>query len=568
MFVTNIKRTLAASILALLTTFAGAADSAIAQAPPVSSAQRSLARQFMRGEVATSTEAQQAVLAVTREAFRNMAALEADKAATAGKARNAFIQTYMAQPPKDQNTLEARKTFIVACRSEGKRYLANPRTPARTKANIVALWSELDERGSGPGAVPASAMLGDLFALVRSESHPTYLRAIAMYGLERQLGYKWPDIPDNSKASVSAAIVKIIESEPSSGLDIAAHAWLVRRAYDTLGTVRSEAAKAKAIEHLTARETMPSIRLSSAEYLSKLDLSTFEEKEKVDVLVGLSYLLRQHLVTWYEVEEARLAIASGGGGAGGGYGGYGGMGGGYGGEGGGDGGPGMGGPGYGGGGGYGGGDGGGDAYGGYGGLGGGYGAAGGTSRSKPIDTQSWQTIAARRVANQLTQAVHLALDGKPLPETEISPTVVKPLVAASLPAKHELLTVELAELVDALQDKLNDATTVTDVRGLLQAVKTPIEDIMLHVLKIDEFRERYPEIIEAEGLDEIPDVMIGDGDSAPGDGGLPPPDGGLPSLDGGLPPANGPPAGGPAGAPASGAAAGGNAPAAAGPAGN
>ncbi|GAB5405004.1 MAG: hypothetical protein Aurels2KO_32350 [Aureliella sp.] len=567
MFVTNIKRTLGASVLAITTLVSGGVDVASAQAPaPIAtSAQRSLARQFMRGQVAESREAQQAVLAVTKEAFRSMAALDAKKAASAGKQRNAFIQTYLAQPPKDDNSLNARKTFILACKSEGKRYLANPRTPARTKANIVALWSELDERGSGPGAVPASTMLADLFSLVKSQSQPTYLRAIAMYGLERHLGYKWPRIPDNSKKMVSDAIVSVVESEPKTGLDITAHRWLVRRAYDTLGTVRSDAAKAKALEHLTGRETPPSVRLSSAEYLSKLDLSTLEEKEKIDVLVGLAYLLRQHLVTWYEVEEARLSIASGGGGAGGGYGGYGGMGGGYGGEGGG--GPGMGGPGYGGGGGEGGGDGG--AYGGYGGLGGGYGGGvGGSSRSKPIDTQSWETIAARRVANQLTQAVHLALDGKPLPESDVSPAIVKPLVEAGLPAKHEVLTSELAELVDAFQDKLNDASTVTDVRGLLQAVKTPIEDIMLHVLKIDEFRERYPEIIEAEGLDEIPDVMINDGDSAPGEGD------GLPSFDSGLPPiggapAGGAPAGGPAagGPPASGPPVGGGAPAA-GPGGN
>lgn len=529
MCVLKLLRTSVASlpiVMALATT--------VAAAPPTV-AQRNLVRSFVRGDVGTSEEAEQAVLAVTTEAFQSMLQSGPDKAAAAGKARYTFQQTYMAQPPRNPDAYEARKTFVRACISLAGRTFANPNLKPSAKANVTALLAELDERVDGSTPVPASDAMKPLYQLATSEKQPLYIRSIALYGLERHLGYRWPKLAENFRASMAGAIAKIAASEPKSHIDIPAHAWLVRRAYDTLGTVRSDLAKAKAIEHLTARETLPSIRLGSAQYLSKLDLLAFEEKEKIDVLVGLSYLLRQHLVMWYEVEEARLQIAAGGG-AGMGMGGYGGEGGG----------PGMGGPGMGGGyggGGYGGGGPGmggeGSGDGGYGGMGGpGYGGGvGGSTRSKPIDTQTWETIAARRVVNQIAQAVHLALDGIPLPESDVSPEVIKPLVSAELPPIHEKLTRELAELLDALQLAVNDASTITDVRGLLQSVKTPIEDIMLHVLLIPEFTERYPEILEEEGLDEIPSVVVPDaGDPADQGDGLP--TDGLPDLPGSGP-ANG-----------------------------
>lgn len=541
MCVLKLVRTSVASLSVVL-----AVTTTVAAAPPPTSAQRSLVRSFMRGDVPRSGEAEQAVLAVTTEAFQAMLQSGADKAAAAGKARYAFQQTYMAQPPRNQNAFEARKTFVLACKSLATRTLTNPDVKPHSKANVTALLAELDERVDGSTPVPASAVMGTLYQYATQESQPLYIRSIALYGLERHLGYRWATLPENSRASVAGAIAKIVASEPKSRVDVPAHAWLVRRAYDTLGTVRSDLAKAKAIEHLTARETAASIRLSSAQYLSKLDLSALEEKEKIDVLVGLSYMLRQHLVMWYEIEEARLQIAAGGGMAAGGYGG------GYGGEGGGPGmgGPGMGGGGYGGGGPGGmGGDGGDGGYGGMGGGEGGYGGGGfggGSTRTKPVDTQSWETIAARRVVNQLAQAVHLALDGIPLPESDKSPAVIKPLVSAQLPALHEELTRELAELLDALQIAANDASTITDVRGLLQGVKTPIEDIMLHVLKIPEFTVRYPEILEEEGLDEIPSAVVpATGDPANQGDGLPASDG-LPALDGSTP--AGAPTGDPSGA--------------------
>ncbi|HBE66516.1 MAG TPA: hypothetical protein DDW52_00070, partial [Planctomycetaceae bacterium] len=148
------------------------------------------------------------------------------------------------------------------------------------------------------------------------------------------------------------------------------------------------------------------------------------------------------------------------------------------------------------------------------------------SKNKAIDTQTWQTIAARRVANQLTQVVHLALDGTALPEADRSNLIKKPLNEAGLNAKHQELSEEFVELIDNLQNAINDTNTVTSVTTLLQGCKTPIEEIMLHVLKIPEFREKYPEILEAEGLDEIADEE--DQDTA-NDPGLP---GDLPGLPG------------------------------------
>lgn len=488
--------------------------------------QRALVRAYLKGNVQQSAEADAAVKADVTDQLSRMVTKE--PSASAAKARGAFMTVYLQSPPRDENTRACRAAVIATCLDLcGKVIKGNQ--PAFVKINFMALLAELDDGMSAEGnPVPSAAAMVELYKYAVNESAPAYLRAIALYGLERHIGERWATFPDGSKTTISTALAKIADSEPASFQDIKDNAWLVRRAYDCLGTARSDAAKGKAIERLADPKALPSLRLSAVEYLAKLDVATFSPEEKTEYFFGLTNMLRNQLVAWHELEQDRLRIATGGGAAGG-FGGEGGYGGGYGG---GPGmGPGMGGGGYGGGPGMGGGMGGyGGGEGGYGGgFGGGFGAGGRGSRIKPIDTQSWQTIAARRYVNHLTQAVHLALDGKQMAEENRSLAVIKPLLEAGMPESLQPSVEDLVESLDGLQTQLNNPVGVTDINGLLNQVREPIIDVMYLATQVPGFLERYPEIAKDEGLPVTPAAPQID-PGAP-DGG-PPVDGGDPGPDG------------------------------------
>ncbi len=508
-----------------------AACSVLAQAPPVaelSKEQDRMARDFLRGKLPASEEAKRAVeMKIRMEVER----LRLPEAKSFEDAQN------LAKLDDMRNTLDssfisgakdpvARKIATKTVAETAARILGEP-VSVQTKINLLALLAEMDETAANGDSPPdpSSDALRVLFGVAVNDKSPVYLRAIALYGLNRHLGRWWSHpthLPANAKKAVLSLTVNILNSEPKSALDESSHAWLQRRAYDCLTTTGSMAGGSAALKHLADPKVIPSVRMSALHYLSRFDLSDKRfEAQNAQYLIGLSHFLRSQLVDWYKHEEDTLKAKSGGGMAGMAGGGYGG--GGYGG----DGGMGMGGGGYGGG--EGGGYGGGAGYGGgmmgggmmgggeggYGG-GGGYGGPGTLGKPKPKDTQTWQVRLARRLINQISQSVHVALDGKPMAEENVVEGV-KPISAAQLPPETQEKIAKLITAVDDFQLAVNDPMLVRDMNSLQRQAEGYIEEIMDLVKEVPGFLDRYPELIEDEELETANDPAQGSPKADPND---------------------------------------------------
>lgn len=476
--------------------------------------QQRLAREYRNGRAADDQASQNALKAVL--AYEMLQLTDPEKQSKYGDLRKNLFNVYFPISSKPEK-MPARKTAVTAVVGFANTIISGKQFSPASKINAMAMLAQLDDvpsDGASTPPRPATGAVGTLYSVSANEDAPVYLRAIALYGLERHMAVYWNTWPDNIKKAVANTLVSVIGSEPKSKLDVMGNAWLVRRAYECMGTIRTAppAIVKKAAERLADADELPSLRLSALEYLSRVDASKFPDEVKQVYVIGTAHLLRSQLVDWYKGEDDKLKVLSSA--TSGGYGGYGGGmgggpgggmgGGGYGGEGGGMGG-------YGGGeggsmGGYGGGEGG--SMGGYGGgEGGGYGGmGGGRQKPKPIDTQTWQTRAARRLVNQITQTVHVALDGMPLAEENPSQAAGVPIVSAQLSEEMNSKAVELVELINALQTAANDPSLVTDINSLLNQVETPIEEIMDHVLEIPGFAERYPDLAEGEELATVPEA--------------------------------------------------------------
>lgn len=493
-----------------LATFCGLflASPAIAWEPPpaelavpdMTREERKQATDFAKGKIPASAEAH---AALQKAIAQQMARLTQQKELpNYGTIRSSLYNQYLTI--NKANAQEARNTIVSTIVTYAQGVATRDTFSPQSRINCVALLAELDDvpqRGNAPPQ-PSSKAFSVLFQITDDAGAPSYLRAISLYGLQRHLGVWWNTNrwDDASKQRIRDALTKIADSEPQNSLELQSHAWLVRRAYDCLGTIGLPVAASKAITRLADPKTLPSIRLSAASYLNKLDSSALPEDQKSLYFLGLAHFTRSQLVAWYEREDDILKRDSGaaGGDFGGGYGGYGGAG--YG--------PGSGGEGYGDGG-YG--DGGMGGYGaGYG--GGGFGGAGyggggtGGPRKKAIDLQTWQTILARRRANHITQTVHICLDGVPIEEGKAANLTGKPMTDAGLDANAQTKVEDMVVAVEALQTAINDIDRVTSVNSLLRQAKVPIEDVMDLVLEIPGFAQRYPDLAEDEELDTVPEA--------------------------------------------------------------
>lgn len=483
-------------------------------APELTREQDKLARDFLRGKGAASAEARDALVLKIKTEVERLRAPEAKTfeewqgLAKLSDARYSLDSTYITGA-KDP---EARKIVAKTVSDTCKTILAQP-VAIQTKINLMAILAEMDEKAA-EGELPPDPS-NDAFAVLglyaTDQKQPVYLRAIALHGLNRHIGRWWTHASHwdaRTKKGIEAKLVEIIVSEPKTALDVNSNAWLQRRAYDCLTTMRSTGDKGgnavmAAIKHLSDSKTLPSVRMSALDYLTHLNLSDkrFEAINR-EYLIGLSHFVRSQLVDWYEREDDLLKAKSGA--MGGMAGGMGGMGG-YGGEGG------MMGGGYGGGG-YGGGAAGMPGGGGYGGeggmMGGGYGGEGGmmggapgmSNRPRPKDTQTWQVRLARRLINQISQAVHVALDGKPMAEQPVVEGIY-PLNAAQLPAELQENIVDLIDAVDSFQSAVNDPLRVRDMTSLLTQAEGQIEEIMDLVKEVPGFLDKYPELIPDDELE-------------------------------------------------------------------
>jgi len=514
------------------------AHTAVAQAPAaveLSREQDRLASGFSRGKIPGSEEAKQALqlkLRLEMERLKFPTPKNFDEAQALSKlagVRTNIDSTWVAGA-KDP---EARKIAAQAIAAVGRQLLAEDVSP-QSKINCMALLAELDEApasGASP-PTPSSDALSVLFAYAGNEQAPIYLRAIALHGVNRHIGRWWPTTkwPDNAKRSIEKTMTAIVNSEPATPLETRAHAWMVRRAYDCLTTMGSPFGAKSALDRLADPKALPSLRLAALQYLSHIDTSGFPEDKKALYLVGLSHFARSQLVNWYEKEDDILKAKSGAGAGGMGGGGYGGMAGSMGsmgsdyGSGGSD---------------YGSGGGSMGGYGGAGGMGsmgsmGGYGGAGSRSKNKPVDTQKWDVRLSRRMINQISQAVHVALDGVPVLE-EKALSDVKPLKDAKLPAESQAKADKLVAAIEAFQTAVNDPERVTTMTTLLTQAEGNIEEIMDLVKEVPGFLERYPELAPDEELETAEDP-----DAPPA---TPPTDGDVPeNLDGSAPPADSAPA--------------------------
>lgn len=474
---------------------------ALGQAPPageLSREQDKLARDFVRGRAPATEEAKQALrLKMKAEvdrlkfpAAKNFA--DAEALAKLADTR-ANIDAMWVSGARDQ---AAREVAAEALAVYGRQLLAEDVSP-QSKINCMAMLAELDEAGiTGAGPpTPSAHAFKVLFAYAGNEQVPLYLRAIALHGLNRHIGRWWPTThwPDNGRKLLEETLTKIVNSEPTSTLDARAHAWMVRRAYDCLSTMGSPwgASANSAINRLADPKALPSLRLASLEYLSQLDISGFPADKKSLYLVGLAHFTRSQLAEWYEREDNVLRAKSGAMGAGMGGGMMGSSMGGYGDS--------MGSSmgGYG--------EGGSSSMGGYGGsMGSSMGGYGGGSASaarkpKPIDTQTWQVRLGRRLVNQISQTVHVALDGVPLPN-EQQVAGIKPLKDAQLTADEQAKVAELVSAIEVLQTAVNDPQLVTTMTSLLTQAEGHIEDIMDLVKEVPGFLERYPELTPDDEL--------------------------------------------------------------------
>lgn len=492
-----------------------AAPFAHAQAPAadkMTREQERMASDFARGRIPTSEEAKQALqlkikLEMERLKFpppRNFEeALALSKLAEIRANIDAIWLTGAKNP-------EARKVAVQAVAVVGRQLLSENVSP-QSKINCMAMLAELDEApatGTAP-PTPSGDAFNVLFQYAGNEQAPIYLRAIALHGINRHLGRWWPTTKwnDNAKSLIAKMLTTIVNSEPASPLDLRAHAWMVSRAYDCLSTMESPLGAKSALDRLADPQALPSLRLSALQYLSRIDTSGFPEDKKALHLIGLAHFARSQLVNWYEKEDDRLKAKSGAaaGGMGGGYasmmGGMEDM---------------MGAM-------MGGGDRGGDISGmdgDYEGMMGGamgaYGGLGGRNNSKPVDTQPWQVRLSRRMINQLSQAVHVALDGIPLPE-ESPLQGVKPIADANLPGESQAKIAKLVQAIEAFQTAVNDPQRVTTMTTLLTQAERNIEDIMDLVKEVPGFLERYPELTPDDELEtaEDPDAVPAD---VPADG--------------------------------------------------
>ncbi len=388
-----------------------------------------------------------------------------------------------------------------------------------SRINCVAILAELDDTpemrvaaGTAPPQ-PAKAAYPALKGIAGSTKMPYYIRAIALHGLERHARVYWKsDWDDARKKEVVEVATNVISSKPATALDTEAHAWISRRAFDLLTATGAITAASvnEALALVADPKALPSLRLSALNYLSNIDLARLQAERKAAYLVGITHLLRTQLVNWYELEEDKIKRNSNAQSAfGGGMGGMMGGGGEDGANSGSDYGDQM-----------------GDMTGAEGGsFDGGDGRAGGgfDAAPKPIDTQDWQTRAARRMLNQVTQTIHTALDGKPLADE--NPTRATSLAAAAQnDAQLQGLVVELSELIDDVHKAINDPEKIKDVPSLLQGAQIPIENIMDFVHDVPGFGERYPELAEDVALETVPDApAAGEGEpAASGDAGSDP----------------------------------------------
>lgn len=401
---------------------------------------------------------------------------------------------------------EARQALVsTLVQAAGSVAASNEYSPA-ARVNCALILGDLDdERDVGQNTRKPSASARDrLLQMHMSDTTPVYLKAVVLQGLERharESGNSWDEA---TKRRVAQAALVSINQKPSIDEDRQASAWLTRRSLDLLRSMRSKEGIEAALGYLGDPNELPSVRMTSLQYLMTQDVKSLSADQKKQYVHGLAHLLRSELTRWYYAENDRQKRASGGS-LGEDSGGMGGLGGGMGGMGG-----------------FGGGDPGGFAdggadTGGFGGFGGGRGgggrgggAGGRGSGRKPIESQTWEARLARRQLNQLTQNVRLALEGKRIKSENVRLTSF--LTSTDVGLAQEFDLVRMVDRVDSLQSIINNADRITNVQSLMNQTRREIEATMRYTKGIPGFLDRYPEL--RSGEEELQPAPGSEGDDS------------------------------------------------------
>ncbi len=204
----------------------------------------------------------------------------------------------------------AKKTAADIVISYSNGILGSANFHPASRVNAMVALTELDSAANVPYPATYAALLGH----AKNETLPIHLRSIAIYGLTRHA--KLSKLPDAAKNDLSKEMALIVASQPKSSLDVRAHAWLVRRSFDVLTTLGTGHAIEPALARLVNDKELPSIRLAAADYLPRTDLTKLTDAQKTQLFIGLAQLIEQQLVGWYEDEEDKVNIKSGGSGGG------------------------------------------------------------------------------------------------------------------------------------------------------------------------------------------------------------------------------------------------------------
>ena len=114
----------------------------------------------------------------------------------------------------------------------------NYHPPARIAATLVLAKLDLGQpaQNQPPRIIPQ--VIGDLLTLYSDESNDEGVRAAALQGLHRQVGFGFGQLTDAARQQVAAEMMKLLDSPPPPTRSPEAHAYLQRFAVDLLRVLK------------------------------------------------------------------------------------------------------------------------------------------------------------------------------------------------------------------------------------------------------------------------------------------------------------------------------------------
>ncbi|MBX3422453.1 MAG: hypothetical protein KF752_12945 [Pirellulaceae bacterium] len=397
-----------------------------------------------------------------------------------------------------KQTPEARAVLVAQLVPLARRLADDSKQTAAARVNCVVLLGELDDARDMRTNIrmPSREALKGLGELLKNDTTPAYLHAVALHALERHTKDGWARWNDNAKSYVKTLALKFAGQLPANPTEAQMNAWLVRRGLDVLRIARAPDAIDLALGYVADAEQLPSIRLSALQYLCVQDATALTPEQQTLYVLGLTHFLRSQLVAWHQHENDLQRRTSGfaGGGNDQGLGGIGRS---------------M-------------------------SLGGGLDGAGfdnpasdrsGATRggrlrpgrpnpggTTTVQSRDWEATNSRRRLNELLQPARLALEGRRIEAEESKLT--NHLTSDKLELDKQYDLKRLIELVDAIQSQINNTSRATSVQAIMNLARRDIEGIIRYSNNLSGFLAKYPELREGdeelEETEEEPAETLGE----------------------------------------------------------